>query len=130
MVKALLTAKDVIWDAVGQMWHIHSIFDTLLCRAFPWTINFCIFGSAIDVQGEVSASFEVLDPDLNPVYRYDFPPQEGGGSKAANSYGCRIADLPVARAGRYSIQFLLNGKTVSSVWMDVAPVSVNQTLGG
>lgn len=118
-LNALLIAERIVCDDLSRRFTLVNIADAYVVSHFPARLGqFGAYASVTDIQGTVVGAFQILDPDMNVIASVSAEPIIVERSMVQEFRGV-FGNVIFQRAGRHSVQFLINGEVIGVTRLDV-----------
>lgn len=122
---ALMTCEAIILDRFTGNWSLMGVSQSVQGAQFPMVLpKLSCFAVFSDAGGTVDWAFRVLDPDLNEVSVLHGPKLESVERSDVQQIGCVFRAMVLPKPGRYSVEFMIDGRTLQSSRLEVSRAPV------
>lgn len=120
--RAFMTCETIVCDQFTDKWSLVNVFSTVWANEFPVMIpRLSCYAVVYDCGGIINGQFRLLDPELNVVRDLVVPPL-ATERREENEFGGVFPEVVLPRPGRYSVEFLVDGKVLQTSRLDARSV--------
>ena len=117
--RALLLADNVLCDQFTDKWSLIGVFSTAWAHRFPILVpTLACYASVFDAGDAArGAKFVIRDPEQAVIREHVFNDIDLNPA-GENEFGCIFPNVLLDKAGRYSVEFVMDGQLLQSARLD------------
>lgn len=118
-LQAFVLADQVLVDDVKKKFTVVGIGNKITVTALPWSMgSFGGYVAVTDLEGSVTGEFQILDPEMNLIERLVCNTVRVE-RKDVQEFRAIFERVVLEKAGRHTVQFLINGEVLGVTRLDV-----------